>query len=138
MNDFSYDEIPVGQEAEFSRVVTDEMMNWFRMLSGDENPLHKDVQFAREHKFGGVVAFGMLGASMYSTLAGIYLPGKFCLLQCVHADFLSPVFIGDTLTVNGKLVEKNDSVRQLVIKAVIKNQHGKKVGRAMIEAGMLK
>lgn len=53
MNDFSYDEIPVGQKAEFSRVITDEMMNCFRMLSGDENPLHKDVQFAREHKFGG-------------------------------------------------------------------------------------
>lgn len=138
MNDFSYDDISVGQEAEFSRVVTDEMMNWFRALSGDENPLHKDVQFAKEYKFGRILAFGMLSASLYSALAGVYLPGKFCLLQGVHADFLSPVFIGDTLTVNGKLVEKNDSVRQLVIKAAIRNQYGKKVGRARIEAGMLK
>ena len=56
----------------------------------------------------------------------------------MHADFLAPVFIGDTLTVKGKLVEKNDSVRQLVIKAVIQNQHGKKVGKAKLEAGMLK
>ena len=39
---------------------------------------------------------------------------------------------------DGKLVEKNDSVRQLVIKAVIRNQHGKRVGKAKLEAGMLK
>lgn len=58
-------------------------------------------------------------------------------MQSVHADFLSPVFIGDKLTVTGKVAEKNDSVRQVVIKAVIKNQDGKKVSRAKIEAGVL-
>lgn len=81
--------------------------------------------------------FGMLSASLYSALAGVYLPGKMCLLQGVHADFLAPVFVGDTLTISGKLTEKHDSVRQLVIKATICNQHGKKVGKAKIEAGLL-
>lgn len=138
MNEYLYDDLAVGQGAVFSRVITEKMMSQFREVSGDDNPLHKDSDFAQEHNFGGVVAFGMLSASLYSALAGVYLPGKFCLLQCVHADFLAPVFIGDTLTVTGKLVEKNDSVRQLVIKAVIRNQHGKKVGKAKLEAGMLK
>lgn len=67
---------------------------------------------------------------------GVYIPGENCLLQSVHADFLAPVFIGDVLTCTGKIVEKNDSVQQVVIKAVIRNQNGQKVSRAKIEAGV--
>ena len=137
MNHFSYDDITVGQTAEFSREITAEMMESFRQISGDENPLHKDEDYAKEKGFSGRVVYGMLTSSLYSCLGGAYIPGEHYLLQSVHADFLSPVFIGDKLTVTGKVAEKNDSVRQIVIKAVIRNQDGKKVSRAKIEAGVL-
>ena len=137
MNHFSYDDITVGQTAEFSREITAEMMESFRQISGDENPLHKDEDYAKEKGFSDRVVYGMLTSSLYSCLVGTYIPGEHCLLQSVHADFLSPVFIGDKLTVTGKVAEKNDSVRQIVIKAVIRNQDGKKVSRAKIEAGVL-
>lgn len=137
MNDFSYDDLAVGQMATFSRTVTGEMMEVFRRLSGDENPLHNDVEFAVERGFSGRVVYGMLTASLYSALAGVYLPGKRCLLQSVYTDFLHPVFIGETLTVTGKIVEKHDSVRQVIIKATIQNTEGKRVSRAKIEAGVI-
>lgn len=137
MNDFSYDDLAVGQMATFSRTVTGEMMEAFRRLSGDENPLHNDVEFAVERGFSGRVVYGMLTASLYSALAGVYLPGKRCLLQSVYTDFLRPVFIGETLTVTGKIVEKHDSVRQVIIKATIRNTEGKRVSRAKIEAGVI-
>lgn len=137
MNDFSYDDLAVGQMATFSRTVTGEMMEAFRRLSGDENPLHNDVEFAVERGFSGRVVYGMLTASLYSALAGVYLPGKRCLLQSVYTDFLHPVFIGETLTVTGKIVEKHDSVRQVIIKATIQNTEGKRVSRAKIEAGVI-
>lgn len=137
MNDFSYDDLAVGQMATFSQTVTGEMMEAFRRLSGDENPLHNDVEFAVERGFSGRVVYGMLTASLYSALAGVYLPGKRCLLQSVYTDFLHPVFIGETLTVTGKIVEKHDSVRQVIIKATIQNTEGKRVSRAKIEAGVI-
>ena len=137
MNDFSYDDLAVGHMATFSRTVTGEMMETFRRLSGDENPLHNDVEFAVERGFSGRVVYGMLTASLYSALAGVYLPGKRCLLQSVYIDFLHPVFIGETLTVTGKIVEKHDSVRQVIIKATIQNTEGKRVSRAKIEAGVI-
>ena len=112
-------------------------MEAFRRLSGDENPLHNDVDFAVERGFSGRVVYGMLTASLYSALAGVYLPGKRCLLQSVYTDFLHPVFIGETLTVTGKIVEKHDSVRQVIIKATIQNTEGKRVSRAKIEAGVI-
>lgn len=137
MNDFSYDDLAVGQMATFSRTVTGEMMEAFRRLSGDENPLHNDVEFAVERGFPGRVVYGMLTASLYSALAGVYLPGKRCLLQSVYTDFLHPVFVGETLTITGKIVEKHDSVRQVIIKATIRNTEGKRVSRAKIEAGVI-
>ena len=137
MNDFSYDDLAVGQMATFSRTVTGEMMEAFRRLSGDENPLHNDVEFAVERGFSGRVVYGMLTASLYSALAGVYLLGKRCLLQSVYTDFLHPVYIGETLTITGKIVEKHDSVRQVIIKATIRNTEGKRVSRAKIEAGVI-
>ena len=70
MNHFSYDDITVGQTAEFSREITAEMMERFRELSGDENPLHKDEAYAKEKGFPGRVVYGMLTSSLYSCLGG--------------------------------------------------------------------
>ena len=137
MNHFTYEEMFVGQTVEFKREITDGMMESFCEISGDINPLHKDEDFAKEKGYPGRVVYGMLTSAMYSCLGGVYIPGENCLLQSVHADFLNPVYIGDTLTCTGKIIEKNDSVRQIVIKAVIRNQDGKKVSRAKIEAGVM-
>ena len=137
MNCYTYEDLSIGQTAEFSRNITIEMMDKFCEISGDVNPLHKEEAFAKDKGYPGRVVYGMLTSSMYSCLGRVYIPGENCLLQSVHADFLAPVFIGDTLTCTGKIVEKNDSVRQVVIKAVIRNQDGKKVSRAKIEAGVL-
>lgn len=137
MNCTSYEEIAIGQSAEFSKEITSDMMECFLRISGDENPLHNNEEYAISKGYSDRVVFGMLTASLYSTLAGVYLPGKRCLLQSVHADFIAPVFIGDTLVVKGKVAEKHDSVRQIVIKAEIRNQQGKKVSKAKLEAGVI-
>ena len=137
MNRFTYDELFFFFFAVFTREIIVEMMGQFRAVSGDNNPLHVNVDFARTHGFSDRVVYGMLTASLYSCLVGEHLPGERCLLQCVYSDFLHPVFIGDTLRVEGKITEKNDSVRQIVVKAVIRNQNGEKVSKARIEVGVL-
>ena len=138
MNHFKYEELQIGQAVEFSRIITDNMMEGFRQISGDENPLHVSDDFACQKGFPRRVVYGMLTSSLYSCLGGVYTPGENCLLQSVHADFISPVFIGDTLTVHGMIKEKYDSVKQIVIKAEIRNQDGKKVSKAIIKAGVMK
>lgn len=47
MNTYTFDEISVGLACSFERRITVEMENAFREISGDENPLHKDDQFAQ-------------------------------------------------------------------------------------------
>lgn len=142
MNEYMLSEIDIGMEASFTKAVTVEMENSFREISGDDNLLHKDDEFAKNisnGKFKSHVAFGMLTASLYSTLAGMYLPGKYSLIHSFdELSFMNPVFVGDELEVNGKVIDKNDDLRLIFLKAVIKNQDKKVVSRAKLKVLVMK
>lgn len=136
MNQYTFEELEVGMKACFTVTVTEEMMESFRRLSGDGNPLHCDEDYAIASGFPGRVVYGMLTASFYSTMAGVYLPGQRAILQGVDSKFRSPVYIGDTLTVTGKIAEKNDTFRLITVKAEITNQSGQKVSKATLQVGV--
>ena len=141
MREYTFDQLEIGQTETFSRGITVEMENAFRAISGDENPLHRDDAFARkasEGKFSSHVAFGMLTASLYSTMAGMYLPGKYSLIHSFeNISFQQPVFAGDELTVTGKVVDKEDNLRLLRLKVIIRNQAKKVVSKAMMKVMVL-
>lgn len=137
MNTYKYEDLKIGLKESFSCTITEEMMDSFCSLSGDLNPLHMDNDFAMSHGFQGRVAYGMLSASLFSRLGGVFLPGKYCLIQQVEAKFAYPVYIGDVLEVTGTVAELNDSVQRAVIKAEIRNQRKEKVVRGKIYVGFL-
>ena len=142
MNEYMLSEVQIGMEASFSKTVTFEMENAFREISGDDNPLHNDDEFAKNissNKFKSHVTYGMLTASLYSTMAGVYLPGKYSLIHSFdELSFLNPVFVGDELEVNGKVVDKNEDLRLIFLKVVIKNQDKKIVSRAKMKVLVMK
>lgn len=137
MKEYLYDEIEVGQSENFTKTITIKMENAFRSITGDENPLHQDDDYACEisqGRFLSHVTFGMLTASLYSTLAGMYLPGKYSLIHSLERiEFKKPVFVDDVLTVSGIVREKQDELKLIVIDALIKNQNGKVVSKARMK-----
>ena len=141
MNEYSYDQIKIGLKESFSKMISSQMEDMFRELSGDINPLHRDDDFAvstTDGRLKGHVAFGMLTASLYSTFAGVYLPGRFSMIHSLEIDFVEPVYVGDTLTVEGEVTDKRDSMNLIVLKVVIRNQNNKKVSKAKIKVMVLK
>ena len=136
MNEYHYSDIQIGQTESFTKEITVEMENAFRALSGDVNPLHWDDVFAQEvgsGKYQGHVAFGMLTASLLSTLAGVYLPGKFSLIHSVEKiSFKRPVYAGDVLTVQGTVEDKLDGLDLILLKVKITNREKK----CVLTAGM--
>lgn len=134
MREYTFDEIEVGLTESFSKEITPEMEDMFRAITGDENPLHQDDAYAREvsgGKFESHVAFGMLTASLYSTIAGMYLPGKYSLIHSLErVDFKKPVFAGDVLTVTGTVKEKQDDLHLILLDVIIRNQNNKVVSKA--------
>lgn len=142
MNEYTYDEITIGMEESFSKVVTSYMEDSFRTISGDNNPLHMDDEFACEisdGKFRGHVSFGMLTAALYSTMAGMFLPGKYSLIHSIDdLSFVKPVYASDELTVTGKVTDKNDALRLIILKVKIINSEGKTVSKAKMKVLVLK
>lgn len=137
MNTYTYEDIEVGTEAHFEVTVTDGMQDSFKKLTGDENPLHNSEEYAVSRGYPGRVVYGMLTSSFFSRLAGMYLPGERSLLHSFEVKCQKPVFIGDTLRVEGRVEEKNDTYRLIKIKALIRNQKGEKVSKAVIQVGVL-
>lgn len=136
MNHYTLAQMTPGLSESFTVTVTAEMMAAFENITGDCSPIHIDADYAAQRGYPGRVVYGMLGASFFSTLAGVYLPGEHCLLHGVECKFAKPVFIGDTLTVTGTVVSVSEAVSEAEIKAVITNQDGKRVTRGVIRAGL--
>ena len=137
MNEYKFIDLRVGQNESFKYVVTDEAMKSFCSITGDMNPLHTDEAYAKSHGYKSNVVYGMLTASLISTLAGIYLPGKYCLIQQTESKFIKPVFAGDRLTVKGEVVDLHESVSQAEIKVTIINQDNEKVLKGTVKVGFL-
>ena len=136
MNSYKFSDISIGLSESFTVTITEAMMDKFIDITGDISPIHVSAQYAKDHGFKDRVCHGMLFGSMFSTLAGVYLPGEHCLLHSVETKFSLPVFPGDTLCVQGKVSEINDTFKTLIIKGTITNQDGKKVCKAVIQAGV--
>jgi 3-hydroxybutyryl-CoA dehydratase len=136
MNEYRWEELHVGLRHEFDVTLTDEMLGTFRALSGDTNPLHGDREFAVRAGFPGAVAFGLLTSAFYSQLVGVYLPGKYALLQGVDVDFVTPAFAGDRLRVSGEVSYLTDAYKQIQLRAKIVNQNDKVVSKAKIRVGL--
>lgn len=137
MNEYKFKDLTVGLSESFECVVSQDKLSMFKAISGDFNPLHNDEDFAIQYGFDGKVVYGMLTASLISTMGGVYLPGKYCLIQQVESKFLLPVYVNDILTVKGTVKELNEAVQRASIAIEIRNQKKKKVLKATLDVGFL-
>ena len=117
----SFNEIKIGLEHYFDITISNELEENFAKISGDFNPLHMDEQYAKKTKFGKRVCHGMLLASFFSRLVGMYLPGKNALYFSQNLNFIAPCFIGDKIIVKGEIIDKSESTKMIKIKTTIKN-----------------
>ena len=103
-----FDDVQIGQEWEsLGRTVTESDIVNFAGISGDFNPIHLDHEFAKTTAFRQPVAHGLLVWSMGSGL-GLFAPPMRTLafISIREWNFDGPVFIGDTIRVRSKVLEK--------------------------------
>ncbi len=137
MNEFKFSEISLGLEQSFEVLLDAAKHQKFLEISGDNNPLHVDAEYAKSQGFNGNVVYGLLSSAFYSTLVGVYLPGKFSILHAIDIKFIKPVFINDVLKVVGSVSYMNEAYKQIEVKAHILNQHGTKISKALIKIGLI-
>ena len=114
----------VGQNYSFQINITEVLVTRFAELTGDYNPLHMDENFASKTLLRRRVVHGMLVGSFVSTLIGMHIPGNGGLWLSQTFDFLLPVHIGDTLSIEGTIEHISTAQKILVVSAQAKNQNG--------------
>ena len=117
--------------------VAESKMDMFLGITNDVNPLHINAEYAVQKGFRGRVVYGLLTSAYYSTLVGVYLPGRYCILQGLDIKFSKPVYIGDELNIYGEVTYINEAYKQVEIKATITNQDNIRVSKATIKVGVM-
>tara|TARA_A100001011_G_scaffold365180_2_gene416617 strand:- start:2205 stop:2666 length:462 start_codon:yes stop_codon:yes gene_type:complete len=105
LHGFFIEDLKLNQTDEIERKITEEDINSFAKLTGDDNPVHTNLGFAKKTIFKKKVAHGFLSASLISTLIATKLPGPGSIYLSQNLKFLAPVFIGDLVRVKVTIQE---------------------------------
>lgn len=139
MNHYTFDEIEEGMEVSFKYHINEDKMSKFLEITGDENPLHTDINYAKKAGYSEKVVYGMLTSSILSTLAGMYLPGEHSLIHTVEINYVKPVFISKCpLTVKAKVIKKDERFEVITLKYSIIDKSLEKVSRGTMKIGFTK
>lgn len=126
-----YSEINIGHKETLTHVISKSDIDKFVDLTGDDNKLHIDEQYASRTQFKKPVVHGMLGASFISTIIGTKIPGDGALWFSQSLEFLLPVRVGDQLTIVAEVIKKNDKEQIIELKTDIFNQNRQIVTRGV-------
>jgi 3-hydroxybutyryl-CoA dehydratase len=126
--------INVGDTASISKTISDEDIRTFAELTGDNNPVHLDDEYASGTRFGGRIAHGMLSASLISTVLGTKLPGTGVIYLSQNLRFTAPVYPGDTITARATVSKIRTDKPIATLETVCTNQRDEPVvtGEAIV------
>lgn len=130
----------IGETASVTRVFTQEDIRIFADLTLDDNGMHTDPDLSRRGLFRRPVVHGVLVGSLISSVMGTKLPGHGTVLQEQQVQYLAPVYPGETITAQVRLVSAREQERYYIasLEGTCVNQDGVVCVRADCRQLMLK
>ena len=117
----------IGEEATLTKTIADEEIKTFAQISGDNNPIHVNEDYARGTMFGGRIAHGMLVAGLISAVLGNKLPGPGSIYMNQELRFLAPVRPGESITARAQVTEWDEAKGRVKLLTEVTNQKGEVV-----------
>jgi 3-hydroxybutyryl-CoA dehydratase len=114
----------IGEEATFTKIISDEDITTFAKISGDENPVHVNDAYAKGTMFGGRIAHGILVTGLISAVLGTVLPGHGAIYMSQQLRFLAPARPGDEATARVKVTEWDSEKGRITLLTEVTNQDG--------------
>lgn len=115
-NGYFFEDLHIGQSATLSKTITEADIQMYSAVSLDTNPIHLDEEFARQSRFGGRIAHGMLSAGLISALLGTRLPGPGAIYLNQSLNFRAPVKIGDTVKAVIEITDLNQPRKSVTLR----------------------
>jgi 3-hydroxybutyryl-CoA dehydratase len=113
----------IGEKVAFTRTLTEADVALFIGTTWDVNPLHTDEVYCSATPFKHRIVPGLLTASLLTHLGGLWA----FLATEMEFHFLAPVYVGDSITAEGQVVEINDQNGAVLLRCKCTNQCGKEV-----------
>ena len=101
----------IGEEFNFTKVITKSIIQKYASLIGDKNPQH----FKSKKNNSKIIAHGMLGGSFVSTLLGSFFPIKNNILLSINLNFKSPILPGNKIKVVTSVTNKSDFSKTVIL-----------------------
>jgi acyl dehydratase len=126
MHSLSYDEVRVGDElaAYTTTPISRHTLALYCGASGDHNPIHVDIDFARRAGMDDVFAHGMFSMAYLGRLLTDWVPQE--RLRSYGVRFAAITHVGDAVRCSGRVVEKfeQDGERRIRVELTTASQDG--------------
>ncbi|WP_242521495.1 MaoC family dehydratase [Motiliproteus sp. SC1-56] len=113
LHGYYLEDLEVGMSASFAKTVSESDVYTFAGITGDNNPVHINAEFAAETLFKERIVHGMFSAGLISAVLGTRLPGPGAIYLDQNLKFKAPVKFGETVTATAT-VEEIDAKRRRV------------------------
>jgi len=118
LNGYDVEDLRVGMSASFSKTITEADLVLFAGVSGDNNAMHVNEEFAAATPFGGRIAHGMLTASVISAAIANKMPGPGTIYLGQNLRFRAPVRPGETVHATVTVIEISVDRRRVTLSTV--------------------
>jgi len=119
--------VAVGQKARRGLTLTPEHVATYAKLTGDYNPLHFDPEFVARTSFGKLIVQGGLTTGLLHALVAMDLPGPGTVFLSQNWKFTAPVYIGDTITAEARVVSVHETKPVCQLAIAVTRQTGETV-----------
>ncbi len=125
----TFDEIQPGATVQREKTLTERDILLFAEMSGDVNPVHLDADYAAGTLFKQRIAHGMWTGAQISAALGVQMPGPGTIYLGQNLSFRAPVCLGDTITFELTVTEKQEERKMVTFACKATNQNGKTVAK---------
>jgi acyl dehydratase len=115
----------LGDKVAFTRTLTEADVALFIGTTWDVNPLHSDDIYCSATPFKRRIVPGLLTASLLTHLGGLWA----FLATEMDFHFLAPVYIGESITAEGEVVDIDEQSGLVQLRCKCTNQEGLEVLR---------
>lgn len=106
----------VGAVFKTGMSMTSDVIDDFRRLSGDTNPVHGDPAYAQEHGFRAPIVYGNLLGALVSRIVGMCLPTQKVIIMRQSIDFRNPAYQGDYVELTATVASVHEAVQSVQLK----------------------
>jgi 3-hydroxybutyryl-CoA dehydratase len=129
LHGYYLEDLEVGMSATYAKTISESDVYMFAGISGDNNPVHINEEYAKTTPFKQRIVHGMFSAALISTVAGTRLPGPGAIYIDQQIKFRAPVHIGDTAKATLTVTEIDERRRRVIMQTDVH------VGETLVATG---